>query len=249
MEKTAFLLLTILLISISAEAQVWDEGHCDTSESFSFLLVDKQNCTLSVIDSKGDISKTYDVTCAVNSGNKTQRGDHKTPEGVFRINQILDSTHLTHDFCDGKGPIIGSYGPWFFRLDTPGFNDIGIHGTHLPETIGTRASEGCIRMRNEDILDLKNQIYLGMSVVILPDEIPYDFAICTDDINAPDVTTITRLITQCKKSYTVIKSTVNLHFVKMNNSDKIFLFPSDSTDLWEAIAFPFCIETPWYPEI
>ena len=53
----------------------------------------------------------------------------------------------------------------------PGFRDIGIHGTPFPESIGTRATEGCIRLRNEDILDLKQRVKVGTVVIILPDPV------------------------------------------------------------------------------
>ena len=42
--------------------------------------------------------------------------------------------------------------------------------THLPSSIGERATEGCIRLRNEDLEELVRYIYVGMPVVILPDE-------------------------------------------------------------------------------
>ncbi len=45
----------------------------------------------------------------------------------------------------------------------------GIHGTPFPESIGTRATEGCIRLRNEDITDLKGRVRVGTTVIILPD--------------------------------------------------------------------------------
>lgn len=140
------------------------------AEHAPLLVVSKQNLTLSLIGNDGAVLKTYPIACAINKGNKLRKGDHKTPEGRFKVNQILDGTYMTHDFGDGKGPIRGAYGPWFFRLNVPGFTQIGIHGTHLPETIGTRSTEGCIRMRNEDILELKEIITIGMTVIILPDE-------------------------------------------------------------------------------
>ncbi len=133
------------------------------------IVIDKQQLTLTLIGARGDTLKTYRIACAVNYGNKTRRGDHKTPEGEFRINQILNARGIPHDFNDGKGPVKNAYGPWFLRLDVPGFNDIGIHGTHLPESIGTRCTEGCIRMTNEDIRDLKSKVKLGTKVTILPD--------------------------------------------------------------------------------
>ena len=70
----------------------------------------------------------------------------------------------------------GAYGPWFLRLDVPGRRDIGIHGTHLPESIGTRATEGCIRLANEDIKDLKERIKVGTVVTILPDTVEVEAA-------------------------------------------------------------------------
>ena len=56
----------------------------------------------------------------------------------------------------------------FIRLDVPGHKGIGIHGTHKPESIGTRDTEGCIRLENSEILKLKELAYLGMVVVITP---------------------------------------------------------------------------------
>lgn len=143
----------------------WFEG-LDTTR---FLLVDKQRLTLSLVGPGGHVEQRYGIACAVNMGNKERKKDHRTPEGRFPINQILNSSDLYHDFRDGKGPVPGAYGPWFLRLDVPGFIDIGIHGTHLPESIGSRATEGCIRMRNDDIIDLKERVSVGMPVVILPD--------------------------------------------------------------------------------
>ncbi len=133
------------------------------------IVIDKQNFTLTLQAADGTPVKVYRIACGTGFGNKTRRGDHKTPEGTFRINQILNARGLSHDFGDGRGPVRNAYGPWFLRLDVPGYRDIGIHGTHLPESIGTRATEGCIRLTNEDIADLKSRVRLGMNVTILPD--------------------------------------------------------------------------------
>jgi lipoprotein-anchoring transpeptidase ErfK/SrfK len=42
-----------------------------------------------------------------------------------------------------------------------------IHGTNQPEYIGTAASSGCIRMTNEDVIDLYNRVKPGSMVVVL----------------------------------------------------------------------------------
>lgn len=41
-----------------------------------------------------------------------------------------------------------------------------IHGTSEPWTIGTEASSGCIRMVNEDVIDLYGRVTIGTNVVV-----------------------------------------------------------------------------------
>jgi len=43
-----------------------------------------------------------------------------------------------------------------------------IHGTNQPSTIGTFVSSGCIRLTNEDIMDLYGRVQVGTRVVVLP---------------------------------------------------------------------------------
>jgi lipoprotein-anchoring transpeptidase ErfK/SrfK len=43
-----------------------------------------------------------------------------------------------------------------------------IHGTNAPSTIGGRVSSGCIRLVNEDVIDLYNRVHVGAKVVVLP---------------------------------------------------------------------------------
>lgn len=42
-----------------------------------------------------------------------------------------------------------------------------IHGTNQPEYIGESISSGCIRMTNEDVIDLYNRVKIGAIVVVL----------------------------------------------------------------------------------
>jgi lipoprotein-anchoring transpeptidase ErfK/SrfK len=44
-----------------------------------------------------------------------------------------------------------------------------IHGTNAPESIGQNVSSGCIRMLNEDVIDLYERVKIGTKVVVLPD--------------------------------------------------------------------------------
>jgi lipoprotein-anchoring transpeptidase ErfK/SrfK len=43
-----------------------------------------------------------------------------------------------------------------------------IHGTNAPETIGKRVSSGCIRMLNDDVVDLYGRTQIGTKVIVLP---------------------------------------------------------------------------------
>jgi lipoprotein-anchoring transpeptidase ErfK/SrfK len=43
-----------------------------------------------------------------------------------------------------------------------------IHGTNAPSTIGKQVSSGCIRMLNEDVIDLYGRTRVGTKVVVLP---------------------------------------------------------------------------------
>ena len=88
-----------------------------------------------------------------------------TPSGEFKVDEIIASNNWTHDFNDGKGEIEGAYGPWFVSLET-GWIGIGIHGTHDPDSIGTMASEGCIRMKNDQVAELKKLVFVGAKVIV-----------------------------------------------------------------------------------
>lgn len=130
------------------------------------IVVSKQDMRLRVYDYKGTRLMDYGIACGKNFGQKHKAGDMKTPEGMFFVQSIEDASERTHDFGDGRGEIQGAYGPYFIRLDTPGNKGIGIHGTHDPLSIGTRATEGCIRLNNNDLVELVNVVRPGMMVLV-----------------------------------------------------------------------------------
>ena len=162
------ILITLLLVSISASkennAVSTQEVHLDIVKS-EFTLYLKNGDT---------IVKKYPIAVGRNSGDKQKSGDCRTPEGDFYISNIQNSKNWSHDFKDGKGPINGAYGPLFFRLYTGAsktksgklWKGIGIHGTHDPSSIGKMVTEGCIRMCNEDIMELKKYVKIGTPVLI-----------------------------------------------------------------------------------
>ena len=144
-----------------------------------FLLISKPEYRLYVCEVvDGDTVKRvhYPVCVGLKKGQKQKKGDMKTPEctadNPFTITEIVDASKWTHDFGDGRGSIL-SYGHWFMRLKTPGHSGIGIHGsTNNENSVPGRGSEGCIRLRDDDLIHLKeNYAFVGMRVVILADEL------------------------------------------------------------------------------
>jgi hypothetical protein len=143
-----------------------------------FILISKPEYRLYVCEVvDGDTIKRvhYPVCVGLKKGQKEKKGDMKTPEctadNPFTITEIVDASQWTHDFGDGRGSIL-SYGHWFMRLKTPGHSGIGIHGsTNNESSVPGRGSEGCIRLRDDDLIQLKeNYAFVEMRVVILADE-------------------------------------------------------------------------------
>jgi lipoprotein-anchoring transpeptidase ErfK/SrfK len=61
----------------------------------------------------------------------------------------------------------GARNPMGPRALTLAGDEYAIHGTNRPESIGKFASYGCIRMYNEDILDLFDRVSIGTQVIVM----------------------------------------------------------------------------------
>ena len=155
------------------------------SKQKCFIVMSKKDYYLYVYEAQAEdtvLVARYDCCFALKKGNKERQGDMRTPHCTmktpFSISQIADASTWSHDFGDGRGSI-KSYGDYFLRLVTPGHKGIGIHGsTNNSESVPGRASEGCIRLKDEDIIDLrKNYAFVGMKVVIKAenvDDLPFE---------------------------------------------------------------------------
>ena len=157
-----------------------------------FILISKKDYYLYVYEIQGQemvILARYDCCFGQHIGNKRKNDDKKTPSSYdnnndnpfarpFTISQIQDASSWTHDFKDGRGSI-KAYGDWFLRLLTPGHSGIGIQGsTNNEKSVPGRASEGCIRLNDADIIKLRNHYaFEGMKVIIKDeaiDDLPFE---------------------------------------------------------------------------
>lgn len=93
----------------------------------------------------------------------------KTPIGTFYLGEVLTAQQA------GVGSPNGAYGP--FILATSAYSEsldlfdgglpvIAFHGTNNPGLIGTKASNGCIRMSNEVVTQLAGMVPPGSVITI-----------------------------------------------------------------------------------
>lgn len=91
------------------------------------------------------------------------RGKYVHPSWSPPAEVKRDKPHLPDVIAGGtaKNPM----GPRALLLDR---DQYAIHGTNRPSSIGRFASYGCIRMRNEDIVELYGHVSVGTRVVVVP---------------------------------------------------------------------------------
>lgn len=100
---------------------------------------------------------------------------NRTPVGVFRVGSKLREPSWsppgkTIPYGDPRN-VLGTrwLGIQPIEKTDPALKGFGIHGTWEPNTIGTAVSEGCVRLKNDDINDLFDLTPIGTRVTIKDD--------------------------------------------------------------------------------
>ena len=107
----------------------------------------------------GELVREFDVA--------TGRKPSYTPEGTFKIvNKIKNRPYYKEGIPGGdpRNPL-GDRWLGLDARDTPG-TTYAIHGNNDPDSIGTYASAGCIRMHNDDVHWLFDEVRIGTKVTI-----------------------------------------------------------------------------------
>ena len=139
------------------------------------IVVDVKNQSLRLIDGDSVIA-TYPVSTS-KFGLGTEEGSFRTPTGWFRIAEkigmaeppwtIFKSRAATGVLAStgGEQDLVLSRILWLEGLDPENANTrdryIYIHGTNHEDQIGTPASHGCIRLRNDDVIALFDRLEEG----------------------------------------------------------------------------------------
>jgi lipoprotein-anchoring transpeptidase ErfK/SrfK len=98
------------------------------------------------------------------SGIQTVARKSEWPDWIPPAEMLQRQPYLPRFMAGGPGNPLGA------RALYLGGTVYRIHGTNAPETIGTHVSSGCIRMLNEDVVDLYERVNVGTKVVVLADQ-------------------------------------------------------------------------------
>ena len=142
------------------------------------LVVDARRSRLYVYANDGGKPKLiadYYVTLGKNGIEKTREGDQKTPIGVYYVTANLPRKKLTDFYGAGAFPI--NYpNEWDRRQGRDG-HGIWLHG--VPSNVYSRpprASDGCIVLANPDLVSLGRQLQIGLTPVIIADQVEWSDA-------------------------------------------------------------------------
>ena len=165
---------------------IWHDGG--NVNSIKISVAEQQ---LELYDEDGGLLQQYPVSTSKH-GVGNQNGSEQTPLGLHRIKEKLGGAMPVNEVFIGRVPqgnldeckergidlpddVIMSRIMWLEGME-PGRNQGGyvdsyqryiyIHGTNHEESIGTPGSIGCIRMRNQDVVDLYRLLDIGSEVLI-----------------------------------------------------------------------------------
>jgi lipoprotein-anchoring transpeptidase ErfK/SrfK len=96
------------------------------------------------------------------SGVQSVSNKSEWPDWVPPAEMLQRQPYLPRWVAGGPGNPLGA------RALYLGSTAYRIHGTNDPSSIGKRVSSGCIRMLNEDVIDLYSRAGVGTKVVVLP---------------------------------------------------------------------------------
>jgi lipoprotein-anchoring transpeptidase ErfK/SrfK len=114
----------------------------------------------------------------------SEEGSFKTPTGKFRIAEKIGDEMPSGTVFKSRKPVKATKKMlreddlvmtrilWLDGLESRNANThdryVYIHGTNHEEAIGTPASHGCVRMKNDDVIELFDQVSEGTTVEIKP---------------------------------------------------------------------------------
>nr|WP_273832986.1 L,D-transpeptidase [Pseudalkalibacillus sedimenti] len=123
-----------------------------------FLIVNKKVNELAYIDGN-EVQRVLSVA--------TGKSIDQTPEGLFTIIVKAENPYYRKKNIEG-GVKENPLGTRWIGFDAKGTNGriYGVHGTNRPDSIGKYTTAGCIRLLNEEVELLYNDIPIGTKILI-----------------------------------------------------------------------------------
>ncbi|NOJ41685.1 L,D-transpeptidase [Bradyrhizobium australiense] len=140
-----------------------------TTEAPGTIIIDTGNTTLYYVLGQGRAIR-YGVGVGREgftwAGVQTISRKAEWPDWYPPPEMIARQPYLPRFMAGGPGNPLGA------RAMYLGTSQYRIHGTNDPSTIGKFVSSGCIRLTNEDVIDLFNRVDVGTKVVVLRKNAP-----------------------------------------------------------------------------
>lgn len=138
------------------------------------FLVDKKARTLTVWQNSGDELKlvgAWPTDIGRKEGDKLVQGDHRTPEGVYFFQTMMDG-HKVNFSEYGVRIFTLDYPNYFDKLENKTGNGIWFHA--IPDTKSLlRGSRGCVVVRNQVIEELSKYVELKRTPMVIVGEVEY----------------------------------------------------------------------------
>ncbi len=164
------------------------QGNSALADERPIVVIDSAHQQLHLVDIDDDLNRSFPISTAANGmGNRVD--SYKTPLGIHRVRQKIGggqprgmvfeareaTGRVTRDLDNREQDEITSRILWLDGLE-PGVNRDGycdtfsryiyIHGTSDEKRVGEAVSAGCIRMKNDDVIELFEDVLVNDLVLI-----------------------------------------------------------------------------------
>ena len=164
MKKCLGLIAVLFLTAMTTSTRADDFGLFDLSTPSQKIVINARHRQLMLVYQDGRVIR-YPI--AVPKAGKEWSGTTYIA-GKFEYPDWSPPAEVAADHPELPGFIPGGSprNPMGARALTLEQDQVAIHGTNsrMRQSIGTAASYGCIRMRNEDVIDLFNRVQVGTLV-------------------------------------------------------------------------------------
>ncbi|MFP3873170.1 MAG: L,D-transpeptidase family protein [Thiohalophilus sp.] len=141
------------------------------------IVVEKSTHRLYLFEQQGKdrpprLVRDYYVSTGRKPGNKSLRGDLRTPEGVYFVTNWIPDEELPERYGVGAFPV--NYPNELDRKQEKTGYGIWLHGTEREfYSRPPLDSEGCVVLTNDDLEAIKNEIEPGVTPVIITSDIDW----------------------------------------------------------------------------